>query len=335
MSFEAPKNDHAYHVAVLGGGTGPAAVTRALKHEAEIDLTGISAMSDNGGSTEWFRTSYDIGPVGDPRNLIGAFADDEQAVRLNDRLNGIHPLGNHLLADQISRHGLEKGIKKVVAELLGMTGSEVVPATLDKTHLYMKYGSALLIGENVIDTIWLPEEYPEPEVGLVPEVAINPTAQRVIEGSDLVVVAPGSLITSQQAVLLTKGMPEVLTRTQAPFVAFANLFTNPGHTKGRHVVDDIKTLERTAGRPFDYVLYNTHELPEEVKDRYAEQGKFLLSVTEKRFEEIAAEAIGDEIAFVELENGKPRIRNNGPKLAGHIIEICQKKDAGSPTRIAA
>jgi uncharacterized cofD-like protein len=69
--------DAPLRIAAIGGGTGLAALLRALKPNAVREdmpwrLTGIVAVSDDGGSSGRLRKEFGVIPPGDLRNCLSA-----------------------------------------------------------------------------------------------------------------------------------------------------------------------------------------------------------------------------------------------------------------------
>jgi uncharacterized cofD-like protein len=96
------------------------------------------------------------------------------------------------------------------------------------------------------------------EVFLQPANAqANPEAIRAILEADLVVVGPGSLLTSVLPNLLVDGIRQAMAISQATKVYVCNVATQHGETDGFSVSDHFDTLVRHIGKSlFDYVLAN-------------------------------------------------------------------------------
>jgi uncharacterized cofD-like protein len=85
----------------------------------------------------------------------------------------------------------------------------------------------------------------------------NPEAIRAILEADIVVVGPGSLLTSVLPNLLVDGIRQALAISQAMKIYVSNVATQHGETDGFSAVDHFETLSRHVGRGlFDYVLAN-------------------------------------------------------------------------------
>ena len=67
------------NVVVIGGGTGLSTALRGLKH-ANVGITAIVTVADDGGSTGRLRTDFEMPAPGDIRNCIVALSDAESTV---------------------------------------------------------------------------------------------------------------------------------------------------------------------------------------------------------------------------------------------------------------
>jgi uncharacterized cofD-like protein len=90
-----------------------------------------------------------------------------------------------------------------------------------------------------------------------PTVQANPEAIRAILEADIVVVGPGSLLTSVLPNLLVDGIRQALAISQATKIYVCNVATQHGETDDFSVSDHFETLVRHVGpNLFDYVLAN-------------------------------------------------------------------------------
>jgi uncharacterized cofD-like protein len=67
------------NIVTIGGGTGLSTLLRGLKH-ADVGITAIVTVADDGGSTGRIRKEFDIPAPGDIRNCLVALADAESTV---------------------------------------------------------------------------------------------------------------------------------------------------------------------------------------------------------------------------------------------------------------
>ncbi len=90
-------------IAIIGGGTGLAVLSRGLK-EYPMDISAIVSVADDGGSTGIIRDQIDMPAPGDIRNVMSALSEVESKLEhlftyrfKKDEISG-HSLGNLMLA---------------------------------------------------------------------------------------------------------------------------------------------------------------------------------------------------------------------------------------------
>ena len=68
-------------------------------------------------------------------------------------------------------------------------------------------------------------------------------------------------------------MAKTIEQSSAVKMYVCNVMTQPGETDRFSVSDHLQAIENHVGcRLFDYVIVNNGEIPEDVIERYAEQG---------------------------------------------------------------
>ena len=268
-------------VVTLGGGTGLAALLRALKTEAERpdqpwQLTGIVTVSDNGGSSGRLREELGGIPPGDLRNCLSALTREESILSdlLSYRFKGEgslagHSLGNLMLLAMVDITGdWVKAIRQLSGVLVTagrLYPSTTVPVTLCATdvdgHSYVGETS---VNETTaaIQSIWLEPESPEP----------LPEAMLAILRADLILLAPGSLYTSTLPNLLIPELRRALQQTNAPVFYVANLMTEPGETSGLDLEGHLRAILDIGGVKPTAVLVNDSLPSPEILARYREEG---------------------------------------------------------------
>ena len=201
-------------IVAIGGGTGLSTVLRSLKPHLAAgrigDLTGIVAVTDDGGSSGRLRRDFAVLPPGDVRNCLVALADDEDLLsrlfqyRFADGsdLAG-HSFGNLFLAALTGITGDFYQAILTAERILSVTGT-VLPATLSDLRLVGRGTSGRrYLGESAVGGS------NERLVSIELEPACPPAfAQAVsaIQSADLIVLGPGSLYTS---VLPNLMVPEI------------------------------------------------------------------------------------------------------------------------------
>ena len=247
-------------VVCVGGGTGLPVLLRGLK-EHTSNMTAIVTVGDDGGSSGRLRRELGLLPPGDLRNCIAALAEAEPLMtrlfqyRFNEGsgLEG-HSFGNLFIAAMSGITGNFEEAVRETSRVLAVRGL-ILPSTLAHVTVHARTEDGELIdGEsNVtergarIEEIWL-----QPE-----NIQANPEAIRSILEADLVVVGPGSLLTSVLPNLLVPGIAQALKISQATKVYVCNVATQHGETDDFGVSDHFRTLASHVGNNlFDYVLAN-------------------------------------------------------------------------------
>jgi uncharacterized cofD-like protein len=257
-------------VCFSGGNAIPRAILMPLK-KYPVDITSITSMVDNGGSSGQFRENFNVLPPGDIRRHILALsnASDWKKELWNfrfgkEKFDGGHK--GHNFANAFIA-GLEYNLKdydkvlKVVNEFMEVKG-KVLPATIEQTQIYAELENGEIIkGEDEIDVpkkhdpnLKIKKAYLEPEAK-----AYQPSLDAVAE-ADLITIGPGDLYSSSIPCLLMKGMKEAFKKTKAKKIFICNTMTKLGETNNFSVSDFVNEAEKYMGCDFDYVIYNT-EIP--------------------------------------------------------------------------
>ena len=243
--------DQPLKVVALGGGTGLAALLRALKREAGRSrdpwkLTGIVTVSDNGGSSGRLRDELGGIPPGDLRNCLSALTLEDSALSdlLNYRFKGDgslagHSLGNLMLwaladltGDWVRAIRQLSGVLVTVGRLFPST---VVPITLCAEDMAgRRYEGETAVGScrPPLARLWMEPAEAEP----LPEAVL------ALLRADLVILSPGSLYTSTIANLLLSELQEAVAISRAPVVYVANLMTEPGETSGLDLENHVAAI---------------------------------------------------------------------------------------------
>ena len=268
-------------VVAIGGGTGLAALLRALKPEAgrardPWRLTGIVTVSDDGGSSGRLRDELGGIPPGDLRNCLSALTREESVLSdlLNYRFQGDgslsgHSLGNlmlHALADLTGDWVRAiRQLSNVLVTVGRLYPSTVVPVVLRAEDM----SGRRYTGETNVNSanpplarFWVEPLDAEP----LPEAILS------ILQADLILLAPGSLYTSTIASLLIAELREAVARTGLPVVYIANLMTEPGESSGLDLEAHLAAIQSFAHLAVTAVIANTAPLPEKLLRRYLHEG---------------------------------------------------------------
>ncbi|HVJ47956.1 gluconeogenesis factor YvcK family protein [Desulfitobacterium sp.] len=306
-------------IVVIGGGTGLSALLRGLK-EYTCNLTAIVTVADDGGSSGRLRHEMGILPPGDVRNCLVALADTENIMehlfsyRFNTGTLKGHSLGNLLIAGLADTFGdFQKGIESV-SKVFALRGN-VYPSTLEQVVLgaeledgsVIKGETAARDAEGRIKRVFLEPSDCHP----IPE------ALKAIEEADLIVLGPGSLYTSVLPNLLVEGLQDKLREVQAPCVYVCNIMTEQGETDDYKVADHLQAIVDHCGADFvDVVLANNREIPQELLERYAQEGSFPV-VGEAQ----SVEWLGVKYVERDLLLADGTIRHDSVRLARELIRL--------------
>lgn len=273
--------DQPLRVAAIGGGTGLAALLRALKPEAGRSrdpwrLTGIVTVSDNGGSSGRLRAELGGIPPGDLRNCLSALTREESVLSelLNYRFGGDGSLAGHSLGNLmlLALADISGDWVRAIRQLSGVlvTAGRLFPSTVVPVTLCAEdMEGRLYEGETEVNAshpplarLWLEPRDAEP----LPEAVL------AILQADLILLAPGSLYTSTIPNMLIREFQQALARSEAPIVYVANLMTEPGETAGLDLEAHVASIQAMGGLGMSAVIANSAELPEPVLHRYREEG---------------------------------------------------------------
>lgn len=244
----------------IGGGTGLPILLRGLKHYTS-NITAIVAITDDGGSSGRLREEMGIPPPGDARSCLAALVAEET---LMDELlryrfsSGVslsgHNLGNLIL---VALSDVQNGFQEALdalARLVGLRG-RVVPVSVEGSLVLRATteDGATLNGESAIGKTSSPirDIWAEPRDALV-----NPIAIQAIREADLIVIGPGSLLTSVVPNFLVEGIAEAVNSARAPKLFVCNIATQNGETQDFNARDHLETFSRFAGVQVSHVLLN-------------------------------------------------------------------------------
>lgn len=212
-------------VVALGGGHGLGRLMPSLSSLGSR-LTGIVTTTDNGGSTGRIRRSEGGIAWGDTRNCLNqliaepsvASAMFEYRFSGNGELSG-HNLGNLMLKalDHLSVRPLEainlvRSLLKVDATLILMSEQPVDLVAYDHEGNHV-YGEV-----NVDQLINMPRE-----LMLSAQVTGTREALEVIAQADVILIGPGSFLTSLMPLLLLDDLTQALRRSSANIIYIDNL----------------------------------------------------------------------------------------------------------------
>ena len=249
-----------------GGNAIPKTVLIPLK-KYPVDITAITSMVDNGGSTGQLRTDFNVLPPGDIRRHILALSEAPDWKKefwqfrfgheMFDGGHKGHSFSNAFIAGlEVSLKDYDK-VLEVVNEFMEVKG-KALPVTTEQTQIYAELENGEIAkGEDEIDVpqkhnpdLKIKRVYLEPEAK-----AYQPSLDAVIE-ADLIIIGPGDLYSSIIPCFLMKGMKEALNKTKAKKIMACNAMTKHGETNNFSVLDFANEMEKYMGCSLDFVIYN-------------------------------------------------------------------------------
>ncbi|MGB1298201.1 MAG: gluconeogenesis factor YvcK family protein [Psychrobium sp.] len=217
--------DKLEHIVAIGGGHGLGRVLSSLSH-LEDKLTGIVTTTDNGGSTGRLREAENCIAWGDLRNCINQLTTRPTIARqlFEYRFKGNgdlaeHNLGNLMLLamDQMSVRPLDA--INLIREMLDVK-SHIIPMSEQPTHLVaVSQTRQRVFGETHIDEMAaMPQS-----LLLEPKVNATPEAIDAIRKAQLLIIGPGSLLTSIMPPLIMPEIQQAIAQSKAKKIFITNL----------------------------------------------------------------------------------------------------------------
>ncbi|MCL2898675.1 gluconeogenesis factor YvcK family protein [Brenneria tiliae] len=245
-------------VVALGGGHGLGRVMSSLSSLGSR-LTGIVTTTDNGGSTGRIRRAEGGIAWGDTRNCLNQLITTPSvaSAMFEYRFNGSgelagHNLGNLMLKalDHLSVRPLEainllRDLLKVDAFLIPMSEQPVDLMAIDEQ------GNPVY-GEVDIDQLAaLPQD-----LTLYPPVCAPDEALQAVADANLILIGPGSFLTSLMPPLLIDDLSRALRDTAAPIIYIDNLGRELSPSAaGMTLPQKLEMMEKhLGGRHIDVVI---------------------------------------------------------------------------------
>jgi uncharacterized cofD-like protein len=274
-------------IVVIGGGTGIPVVLESMRAKG-ADITAIVTVADDGGSSGDLRSSLEMAPPGDLRNVLVALSDMpkfyndlfQYRFKKNDSHFANHAIGNIIIAAVSEMEGsIYNGIR-ILSKIMHTDG-HVYPASEDPLTLHAVFKDGTEVsGESkiaehrkTIDHVYVTNTYND----RTPKAARK--VVKAIMEADMIVLGPGSLFTSILPNLVIDEIKKAVTETRAEVVYICNIMTQKGETEHFTDADHVRVLEEHIGTHFiDTVLVNNEKVPEgymdpEIYDEYLLQVK--------------------------------------------------------------
>ena len=256
-------------IVAIGGGHGLGKVMASLGFLKDR-LTGIVATTDDGGSTGRLREMSDCIAWGDLRNCLNQLCADSPNLsrilfeyRFKEGSGDLshHNLGNliFLAMDQMCVRPLDA--VNLVRQILQVE-PQLIPMSEQPASLAGIINGERIVGETTIDSL---EVTPE-KLMLLPEISPTKEAIEAIEEADLIVLGPGSFMTSVLPALLMNEVSEAILNSSAKTVFVGNINPEVSPVRKMAIRDKLNWLEAMTGIYPDILLWpEERSLPSGVK----------------------------------------------------------------------
>lgn len=328
------------NIVVIGGGTGTVSILNGLKTYADLNLSVIVSMMDDGGSNRVVRDEFGLLPLSDLRKSIIALAEGGNGTfrelftyrfSKGEGLSG-HTLGNLIMMALADISGSEVSAIEEACEIFGVHGN-VIPVTLDDVSLVAQYSDGSIVkGEHLIDE---PENYNRElqikDFYLEPKAEAIKKAVDVISEADYIIAGPGDLYTSTLANIVVDGISEAIKESKGKYIFVNNLMTKKGQTQWMKASDLVNEISKYSERTPDYVLLNNREIPTSILKKYEESEDFPIEddlTDENGYKVIRTDLIGDEEIVRTKGDTLVRsfVRHDSKKLAKVLYELFENNN---------
>ena len=315
-------------IVAIGGGTGLSTMLRGLKKYTK-NLTAVVTVADDGGGSGMLRRDIGMPPPGDIRHCMESLANTEPIMqrlltyRFSDGVLAGQSFGNLILAALNGVTGSFEEAVRQMSQVLAITG-QVIPVTSADVQLEAVFENGTrVVGESKICDFKKQQDCRIHHVNLIPEKPQPlPSALEAIRGADLILLGPGSLYTSVIPNLLVEGVPQAIAQSDALKIYICNIMTQDGETEGYTAADHVQAL-MTHGAPgmVDLCLANCAPVPENLLDRYEEEGAVPLTVDRERIAAMGLELVERPVARDEGDFA----RHDPDKLAEAVLDIYRQR----------
>jgi uncharacterized cofD-like protein len=245
------------NIVAIGGGHGLGRVLSTLSFLGN-QLTGIVTTTDNGGSTGRLRKRHSSIAWGDLRNCLTQLVNEDNVggklfnYRFDgpDELSG-HNLGNLILygLGQIQSRPLDS--IKLIRRLLKVK-TPLYPMSETPTDLLAFYATGRSrVGELSVDKMPVMPE----SLMLAPLVKTLPQCIEAIEQADLIILGPGSFLTSVIPPLLVRDIAKALCNRTGKCVFIENVVKEDSPAADLSFDEKLRWIEKNIGcQPVDAVI---------------------------------------------------------------------------------
>jgi len=237
------------NIVALGGGHGLGRLLSALSFVGQ-NLTGIVTTTDNGGSTGRLRQETGCIAWGDLRNCLSQLteANDIKKLLFEYRFNDAgslsgHSLGNLMLLALDNMCVRPIDTLTLFRQFLNVD-CPILPMTENPVHLSAQLTSDTeLQGEVEIDAL---KDLPQ-NITLTSNVDAPVEVIQAIKNADLILMGPGSFITSILPPLLIPAIKKSIEESSAPRILIANMVPENGPTGQLPLDEKIHWMEDVIG----------------------------------------------------------------------------------------
>jgi len=317
-------------IVVICGGSGAFTELKGLRDVPDLAITAMPHTFDSGGAQAVFLRHYpDYVALADVDKCLAALAHDPLEARLHrfrftkspgDGLSEHRQtVGNTILAafqNMEPRVTLRQIIAHLARKLELGPCHRVEPIALERADVCVRLANGLVIhGEEHIDVPKHDPRLPIIEAWLEPVAEANPSAIEAIREADLVVIGPGDLYSSLVPCFLPLGVRETILRNRAKFAYVVNLMTKYGESTGFTASDFVRTIEKYADRPMDFVIVNTGRPNPELIELYLEE--HAMPVVNDLKDKPEQRVIAADL----LDTGEGPARHHSEKLANLLVTL--------------
>ncbi|QDE31245.1 uridine diphosphate-N-acetylglucosamine-binding protein YvcK [Shewanella polaris] len=242
------KNYH--HVVAIGGGHGLGRILAALSFLGP-KLTGVVATTDNGGSTGRLRQDQQTIAWGDLRNCLSHLAHRPSlgSMLFDHRFTGDNELSGHNLGNVVL-HALDQLCVRPLEAVNLIRGllkieTNIIPMSEASTHLVaLSHCGSKVFGELNVDGML------EAPIALLlePEVEATSEACIALAKADLIIIGPGSFLTSILPPLLLPQIAKSIRDANAHVILIDNLTAEYSPASTFSIEDKIAWFNQIIGQ---------------------------------------------------------------------------------------
>lgn len=246
-----------HNVVAIGGGHGLGRVLSSLSFLGP-KLTGIVATTDNGGSTGRLREQQECIAWGDLRNCLSQLASRPSlgSQLFEYRFGCSSELANHNLGNLVLMALDDLCVRPLDAVNLirGLLNIEtkVIPMSEQPTHLVAIQSS----GTRIFGEVEVDQSGEAPiALSLEPMVDATPEACEAVKHADLIILGPGSFLTSIMPPLLLPRLSRALHASNAKVILIDNLTQEPSAAANFSLEQRLTWFKQVLGnKSVDHVL---------------------------------------------------------------------------------